>query len=313
MLIAADNTSGAQVYGVLPEEERAVSRVHEQVVSGKFDSLQAGRYGIVLGSELAKALGVAVGDRVVMVIPKATVTVAGVNPRLKRFTVVGIFNAGMYEYDRNFAYVHLHDAARLYRMGNDVSGLRLQVRDLFKAAHVARDIAEELGSGPYVEDWTHRHENFFRSIALAKRMLFFILLLVMAVAAFNIVSTLVMVVKDKQADIAILRTLGASPRSVLKIFIAQGTGIGLIGTVAGVALGALLSANLETLVHLLERLLNTKFMDAKVYLMSDLPAVVRWSDVLIISGTAFGLCCLSTLYPAWRAARTQPAQALRHD
>jgi len=313
MLIAADSTSGAQVYGVLPEEERAVSRVHEQVISGQFESLQAGRYGIVLGSELAKALGVKVGDRVVMVIPKATVTVAGVNPRLKRFSVVGIFDAGMYEYDRNFAYVHLNDAARLYRMGNDVSGLRLQVRDLFKAAQVARDIAEELGSGPYIEDWTRRHENFFRSIALAKRMLFFILLLVMAVAAFNIVSTLVMVVKDKQADIAILRTLGASPRSVLKIFIAQGTGIGLIGTVAGVALGALLSANLETLVHLLERLLNTKFMDAKVYLMSDLPAVVRWSDVLIISATAFGLCCLSTLYPAWRAARTQPAQALRHD
>jgi len=313
MLIAADHTSGAQVYGVLPEEERTVSRVHEQLIGGQFDSLQAGRYGIVLGSELAKTLGVAVGDRVVMVIPKATITVAGVNPRLKRFDVVGIFNAGMYEYDRNFAYVHLQDAARLYRLGDDVSGLRLQMRDLFRAATVVRGISVELGGEYYVDDWTHRHENFFRSIALAKRMLFFILLLVMAVAAFNIVSTLVMVVKDKQADIAILRTLGASPRSVLKIFVAQGTGIGVIGTVAGIVLGALLSANLETLVHLLERVLNTQFMDAKVYLMSDLPAVVRWSDVLIISATAFGLCCLSTLYPAWRAARTQPAQALRHD
>jgi lipoprotein-releasing system permease protein len=199
-------------------------------------------------------------------------------------------------------------------MGDEVSGLRLQMHDLFRASTVVHGIAVELGAGGYyVEDWTHRHENFFRSIALAKRMLFFILLLVMAVAAFNIVSTLVMVVKDKQADIAILRTLGASPRSILKIFVAQGTGIGLIGTVAGIVLGALLSANLETLVHLLERVLNTQFMDAKVYLMSDLPAVVRWSDVLIISATAFGLCCLSTLYPAWRAARTQPAQALRHD
>jgi lipoprotein-releasing system permease protein len=189
----------------------------------------------------------------------------------------------------------------------------LQVRDLFLASHVARSVAEDLGGGYLVDDWTHRHQNFFRSIALAKRMLFFILLLVMAVAAFNIVSTLVMVVKDKQADIAILRTLGATPSSVLKIFVTQGAGIGVIGTLSGIALGAFLSANLETLVHLLERVLNTRFMDAKVYLMSDLPAVVRWPDVALISATAFVLCGLSTLYPAWRAARTQPAQALRHD
>jgi lipoprotein-releasing system permease protein len=313
MLVADNHTSGVQVYGVLPEEERAVSRVHDQVIAGQFDSLQSGRYGIVLGSELAVALGVGIGDRVVMVIPKASVTVAGVNPWLKRFTVVGIFKAGMYEYDRNFAYVHMSDAARLYRMGDNISGLRLQVHDLFAASRVVRGIAVELGGGYYVDDWTHRHENFFRSIALAKRMLFFILLLVMAVAAFNIVSTLVMVVKDKQADIAILRTLGASPRGILAIFVTQGTGIGVIGTLAGIALGALLSTNLEMLVHLLERLLNTQFLDAKVYLMSDLPAVVRWPDVAMIAGTAFGLCCLSTLYPAWRAARTQPAQALRHD
>jgi lipoprotein-releasing system permease protein len=281
--------------------------------AGRFDALQSGRYGVVLGSELAKALGVGLGDKVVMVIPQATVTIAGVTPRRRRFEVVGIFNAGMYEYDRNFAYVHMSDAARLYRLESDVSGLRVQVHDLFAAPRVARELAASLGVGPYVDDWTQRHENFFRSIALAKRMLFFILLLVIGVAAFNIVSTLVMAVKDKQADIAILRTLGASPRSVLKIFVTQGTGIGLIGTIAGIGLGALLSANLESLVHLLERLLGTQFMDAKVYLMSDLPAVVQWPDVVQIAATAFGLCCLSTLYPAWRAARTQPAQALRHD
>jgi lipoprotein-releasing system permease protein len=241
------------------------------------------------------------------------VTVAGVTPRLRRFKVVGVFSAGMYEYDRNLAYVHMNDAARLYRLGDDVSGVRLQMHDLFAASRVARTIAVDLGGGYLVDDWTHRHQNFFRSIALAKRMLFFILLLVMAVAAFNIVSTLVMVVKDKQADIAILRTLGATPGSVLKIFVTQGTGIGVIGTLSGIALGALLSANLESLVHLLERALNTRFMDAKVYLMSDLPAVVRWPDVALISATAFVLCSLSTLYPAWRAARTEPAQALRHD
>jgi lipoprotein-releasing system permease protein len=194
-----------------------------------------------------------------------------------------------------------------------VTGVRLQVQDLFTASKVVRALAVELGGGYMVDDWTHRHQNFFRSIALAKRMLFFILLLVMAVAAFNIVSTLVMVVKDKQSDIAILRTLGATPRGILEIFVVQGVGIGIVGTLAGVALGVLLSVNLETLVHLLEHVLNTKFMDAKVYLMSDLPAVVRWLDVALISATAFVLCSLSTLYPAWRAARTQPAQALRHD
>jgi lipoprotein-releasing system permease protein len=313
MLIATDHTSGAQVYGVLPEWENQVSRIHERIVDGRFEALQSGRYGIVLGSELAKALGVGVGDHVVMVIPQATVTVAGVTPRLRRFNVVAVFSAGMYEYDRNLAYVHMNDAARLYRLGDDVSGVRLQMHDLFSASRVARAIAVDLGGGYLVDDWTHRHQNFFRSIALAKRMLFFILLLVMAVAAFNIVSTLVMVVKDKQADIAILRTLGATPGSVLKIFVTQGTGIGVIGTLSGIALGALLSANLESAVHLLERALNTRFMDAKVYLMSDLPAVVRWPDVALISATAFVLCSLSTLYPAWRAARTQPAQALRHD
>lgn len=313
MLVAGPQTSGAQVYGVVPEDERTVSQVHEQTRAGRFDALQAGRYGIVLGSELAKTLRVSVGDRVVMVVPQATVTVAGVAPRLKRFTVVGVFSAQMYEYDRNLAYVHMSDAAKLYRFGDEVSGVRLKLRDLFAAGSVVREIAMNLGGGYYVDDWTHRHQNFFRSIALAKRMLFFILLLVVAVAAFNIVSTLVMVVKDKQSDIAILRTLGASPRSVLKIFIAQGTGIGVIGTLCGIALGAVLSGNLETLVHLLERVAHTQFMDPKVYLMSDLPAQVQWADVVQIAAVAFGLCCLSTLYPAWRAARTQPAKALRHE
>jgi lipoprotein-releasing system permease protein len=207
----------------------------------------------------------------------------------------------------------MRDAARLYRMGDEVSGVRLKLADMFLAPTVVRDLALSLGGGYHVDDWTRKHANFFRSIQLAKSMMFLMLLLVVAVAAFNIISTLVMVVKDKQSDIAILRTMGATPRGILSIFITQGTLIGLIGTAAGVALGVLLAVNLEDLVHGLERLLGIRFLDAKVYFMSDLPARVQWDDAVKISLTAFGLCCLSTLYPAWRAARTQPAQALRHE
>ena len=209
--------------------------------------------------------------------------------------------------------MHIGDAARLYRMGDDVSGLRLKLTDLFAAPHIVRELARSLGGAYYIDDWTRKHANFFRSIQLTKSALFLILLLVVGVAAFNIVSTLVMVVKDKRSDIAILRTLGAAPRSVLSIFLTQGVAIGVIGTLAGVLLGVLISVNLESLIHGLEALLGLHFLDAKVYYISDLPARVEWSDVLKISLTAFGLCCLSTLYPSWRAARTQPAQSLRHE
>ncbi len=313
MLVAGAHNSAAQVYGVLPDVERGVSNVATQMSAGRFEALTAGKFGVVLGSELAKALQVDIGDKVIFVVPQATVTVVGVTPRWKRFTVVGIFSAGMYEFDRNFAYLQMDDAARLYRLGSEVSGVRLKLRDLYSAPRVSRQIAADLGVGPYVEDWTRNHATFFESIALQKRLFFFILLLVVIVAAFNIVSTLVMAVKDKQADIAILRTLGATPRSILQIFITQGTGIGLLGTTLGIALGVLLSVNLQTLVHLLERALNTHFLDAKIYYMSDLPAQVQVSDVLVIATTAFALCCLSTLYPAWRASRTQPAEALRKE
>jgi lipoprotein-releasing system permease protein len=298
---------------VLPEYERKVASIGDKMVSGSFDRLVGGQYGIVLGAELAKALGVTTGERVVIVTSLRTTTPAGVVPRHRAFRIVGIFAAGMYEFDRNLAYVHLADAARLYRKGEDVTGLRLKLADMFTAPRVVRELALALGGGYYVDDWTRKHANFFRSIQLTKSAMFVILLLVVAVAAFNIISTLVMVVKDKQADIAILRTVGAAPRSVLGIFVTQGTAIGAIGTLAGVLLGVLIAVNLETLIHGLEALLGTHFMDAKVYYMSDLPASVEWLDVLKISVTAFGLCCLSTLYPSWRAARTQPAQALRHE
>jgi len=256
---------------------------------------------------------VKLGDRVVVATPQPVITPAGVMARMRSFKVVGTFESGMYEFDRNLAYIHLADAARLYRMGDQVTGLRLRLADMLQAPRVVRSLAVSLGGGYYIDDWTRKHANFFRSIQLTKSVLFVILLLVVAVAAFNIISTLVMVVKDKQADIAILRTLGATPRSILSIFVTQGTAIGLIGTLSGVALGVLISVNLESLVHGLEALLGTHFLDAKVYFMSDLPAAVQWPDVLKICVTAFGLCCLSTLYPSWRAARTQPAQALKHE
>ncbi len=306
-------SSAVTVRGVDPELEAQVSAIGQRMQRGSLGSLVPGAYRVLLGSEVAKRLGVTEGDTVVLAVAQGNVTPAGVVPRMRRFTVGGVFYSGMYEIDNGLALVDRLDAARLFRVPTDATGLRLAVRDPMMAPSVARAVAEDLGGGLWVDDWTHRHANFFRSIELTKRMMFFILLLVVAVAAFNIVSTLVMAVKDKQPDIAILRTLGARPASVLAVFTTQGTVIGILGTLGGVALGTLLSMNLERLVHGLERLLGTRFMDASVYLMSDLPARVLPGDVALIASTAFALCCLSTLYPAWRAARTQPARALRHE
>ena len=313
LLIAGNKSSGAILTGVLPQDEKQVTIISTKTTAGSFDAMKLGEYGIVLGDELAKALGVSMGQRVVIVTSLRTTTPAGVMPRMRAFKVVGLFRAGMYEYDRNLAYVHIADAARLYRMGDDVTGLRLKLADMFAAPRVVRELAVALGGDYYVDDWSRKHATFFRSIQLTKSALFIILLLVVGVAAFNIVSTLVMVVKDKRTDIAILRTVGASPRSILSIFMTQGVAIGVIGTLSGVLLGVLISINLESLVHGLEALLGQHFLDAKVYFITDLPALVEWSDVLKISLTSFVLCCISTLYPSWRAARTQPAQSLRHD
>jgi lipoprotein-releasing system permease protein len=312
LALARGKSSGFLLRGVVPAQEMRISRIHE-MSQGAVERLQPKRFGIVLGSELAKQLDVKPGDKIVVVIPQRLVTAAGIVPRMRSFTVLGTFTAGMYELDRNLAYVHMSDAALLYRLGDAVTGVRLQLADLFAAPQVVRELALSLGGGYYIDDWTRQHANFFRSIQLAKSTLFLILLLVVAVAAFNIISTLVMVVKDKQADIAILRTMGTTPRSVLAIFMIQGTAIGAIGTLAGLGLGVLIATNLEMLIHGLEAVLGTHFLDAKVYFMSDLPAEVHWPDVLQICLIAFVLCCLSTLYPAWRAARTEPARALRQD
>lgn len=313
MLVNGTRVSGTQIRGILPEAELKVSRIEQHMVAGTLADLRAGDYRIVLGKALAEELKVKVGDAVILIVAKGSATPVGVMPRLRRFRVSGIFSAGTYEYDRGLALIAMEDARRLYRLGADVSGVRLSMNDLFAAPRVVREVAVALGGGFYVSDWTQKQANLFRSIELTKSMLFLILLLVVAVAAFNIVSTLVMVVKEKQGDIAILRTMGSKPRSVLAIFIVQGAVIGVLGTLAGIALGVLVSANLESLVHGLEALFNTRFMDAKVYPISDLPAQVEGTDVIKIAGLAFLLCCLSTLYPAWRAARTQPAEALRHE
>jgi lipoprotein-releasing system permease protein len=313
MLVQGERVSGAGLRGVLPESELAVSGIGEKMVAGDLRELVAGGYGIVLGAALADELGVTLGDRVIVAINQGTVTPAGLMPRLRRFTVTGLFEAGMYEYDRGLAFVHLADAAKLYRLGDEVSGLRLRLTDLFRAPEVVRDVALALGGNFYVTDWTRQHRNFFRSIALSKQMLFTILLLVIAVAAFNIVSTLVMVVKDKQSDIAILRTMGASPGGIMAIFTVQGTLVGLVGVALGILLGILVAANTEALVAWLEAALDTRFLAPDVYFISDLPSDIRTSDVLTVGGTALVLSILSTLYPSWRAARTRPAEALRYE
>ncbi|HXR18414.1 MAG TPA: lipoprotein-releasing ABC transporter permease subunit [Steroidobacteraceae bacterium] len=313
LLMHGDRTAGTTVRGVDPAQERRAVGLAEHIDGGHIEDLTDGGYRIILGDALATALAAQVGDDIVLIAPKGDATPAGIEPRMRRCRVAGIFHSGMYEFDRALALVNIEDAARIYQMGERVSGLRLALRDPFMAPRLVRDLAVTLGGGYYVSDWTRNHANFFRSIEITKSMLFVILLLVVAVAAFNIVSTLVMVVKDKRADIAILRTLGAAPRNVLAIFTIQGIFIGLAGTLAGAALGLLLAANLESLVHGLERLLGTHFLDAKVYFMSDLPAYAEWGDVLRICAVALALCAVATLYPAWRAAGTQPAEALRHD
>jgi lipoprotein-releasing system permease protein len=232
---------------------------------------------------------------------------------MRRFTVTGIFDAGMYEFDRGLALLNIEDAGRLFRLGSDVTGLRYALRDPFAAPVASRRLAVALGGGFYISDWTRRHANFFRSIQVTRSIMFVVLLLVVGVAAFNIVSTLVMVVKEKQGDIAILRTLGASPREILTVFMLQGAAIGVVGTLAGLGLGLAIAVNLTAIVHGLETLLGTTLVDARVYFIGDLPADIRLADVLTLSVTSLSLGLLSTLYPAWRAAGTAPAEALRHE
>jgi lipoprotein-releasing system permease protein len=313
MLSRGRTLAGAQLRGIDPAEEARADGLGDRLVAGTLADLAPGTFRIVLGEALATELGARVGDELVVIVPQGTATPGGFVPRMRRFTVSGLFRSGMYEFDRGLALVNLQDAARLYRTGDRVTGIRLALEDPLQAPREVRELALALGGGFYVSDWTRNHSNFFRSIQMTKSMLFVILLMVVGVAAFNIVATLVMIVKDKQTDIAILRTLGAGPGNILAAFAVQGVLIGVAGIGAGVALGVLVSRNLEDLVHGLERVTGYRFLDAKVYFMSDLPARVQWGDVVKIGGVAFVLCTLATIYPAWRASRTAPAEALRHD
>ena len=313
MLTYGQGVRGAVVRGVLPELEDRVADIGKQMRAGKLASLVPGEFGIVLGSELARAIGALPGDKVALIAPQGQVTPAGVIPRLKQFTVVGTFEIGMYEYDSSLALVHLEDAQRLYQLGSAVSGVRLKLDDLFAAREVARDLTAALAPAVYATDWTRSHANFFRAVEIEKRVMFIILTLIVAVAAFNIVSTLVMLVTDKQADIAILRTLGASPGSVLQIFVVQGAMIGIIGTLIGVVSGVLLGWNVATVVPAIENLLGFKILAKDVYYISDLPSDVQLRDVMTIGLVSLVMSFVATIYPSWRAARVNPAEALRYE
>jgi lipoprotein-releasing system permease protein len=313
MLSFDANVRGAIVRGIVPKLEDQVADIGQHMVAGKLDLLVPGEYNIVLGAELARALRAYPGDRVTLIAPQGLVTPAGIVPRLKQFRVVGLFEVGMFEYDSGLALIALEDAQRLYQLGEDVSGVRLKLDDLFASREVARDLVSAVGRDLYVTDWTRSHANFFRAVQIEKNVMFIILLLIVAVAAFNIVSTLVMAVTDKLPDIAILRTLGASPGSIMKIFMVQGALIGVIGTLIGVAGGTLLALNIDVVVPFLERLLNVQFLSKEVYYISELPSELQSRDVTVITIVSLVLSLLATLYPSWRAARVRPAEALRYE
>ena len=313
MVRSGRSISGVILRGIVPKREKSVSDVAKGMVAGQFSSLTPHSYHMLMGSDLAASLGVGVGDQVDLMIPVTNVTPAGIVPRFRRFTVTGIFNVGMYEYDSGMVMIPMADAATLYHMGSGVTGVRLRLHDMFKAPEVSHDLEGVLPFSDQVSDWTQQHSNFFHAVATEKTMMFIILSLIIAVAAFNIVSMLVMVVTDKQGDIAIMRTLGMKPRSIMAIFMVQGILIGVIGTLIGVILGVLLSVNMENIVPFVEKVLNTNLFSADVYYISQLKGELHEADVIRICGLSLLLSFLSTLYPAWRASRVQPAEALRYE
>ncbi len=313
MLSSGGQVAGTMIRGILPELEPTVSSLGEDMETGALEELAPGDFTILLGKDLAARLGVTMGDRVTLITPQGNVTPVGVMPRLKRFTVAGIFDTGNYEYDSVLALIHLEDAARLFHMKGQVTGVRLKLHDLFDAPALTRKLVRDLPLGYLINDWTRQHVNFFKAVQTEKMVMFVILTLIVGVAAFNIVSTLVMVVTDKQADIAILRTLGMSPGSIMAVFMVQGVVIGTFGALLGVIGGVTLAQNVETIVPAIEQFFNIKFIPGDVYMISKLPSDMRWSDVIEVGSVAFILCLLATIYPAWRASRTQPAEALRYE
>ncbi|MCW8935775.1 MAG: lipoprotein-releasing ABC transporter permease subunit, partial [Gammaproteobacteria bacterium] len=313
MLSNRNRVSGAIIRGVLPDQEPNVSEIDDKMVSGRLADLKPGQFGIILGRELANAMGVFEGEKITVITPQANVTPVGVMPRLRRFTVVGVFEAGMHQFDRSMAIMHLQDAQKLFSLGVKVEGVRLKLDDMFSAYEVTHELDSVIGEDYWVRDWTKMHSNLFKALKTEKVVMFIILLLIVAVAAFNIISTLVMTVNDKQADIAILRTIGMTPGSLMWVFIVQGVVIGLVGTLLGVALGVPVALNVNVIVGFVEGLMNTKFLPADVYYITELKSDLRLSDVLTYTASAFGLSVLATIYPAYRAAKIQPADALRYE
>lgn len=316
MLSYGQGVQGAIVRGVLPKLEDKVADLGKHMKVGSLDDLKAGEFNIVLGGDLAQLLGISVGEKVVLLAPQGQFTPTGVVPRIKQFKVVGLFQIGMYEYDAGLALIHIDDAAKLYRMGNNVSGLRLKLDDLFDAPVMSAKLTQSLSqtdTSYFVTDWTQQHANFFKAVQLEKRVMFIILTLIVAVAAFNIVSTLVMAVTDKRADIAIMRTFGASPGSIMRIFMIQGALIGVIGTLMGAVFGVLIALNVDNIVPLLERIFQVQFLAKDVYYISDLPSKVEWQDVITIVVMSFVLSLLATIYPSYKASKINPAEALRYE
>ncbi len=313
MLSLNESVQGVMVRGIVPEQENRLIQLSDKMKGGHLEDLHAGEFGIVLGSDLARSLGARLGESVLLITPQGQITPAGMLPRLKQFRVVGIFEIGMSPYDNALALIHMSDAQKLYRLDDSVSGISARLKDLDQAPRVATELESNLPRYTYTSDWTRQNSNYFRAVQMEKKMMFIILSLIVAVAAFNIVSTLVMAVTDKQADIAILRTLGASPASIMKIFMVQGVVIGLVGMLLGVVGGILIALNIGTIVPFIEHLFGVQFLAKDVYFISELPSDLQRSDVLTVSIFSFVISLLATLYPSWRAAKTQPAEALRYE
>ena len=313
LLMAEHRLAGVQVRGIDPVLESDVSVLADLLRQGSLGNLQPAAYRTLIGTTLAAELGVDVGDSVVLILAQGTVTPVGLTPRMRRLQVAGTFEAGMFEYDRGLIYVHIEDAARLYRTGGEATGLRLAVTDIFQAGRVSAQLARALGGGFFISDWSRQHVNFFRSIQLTKSIMFVIFSLVIAVAVFNILSTLVMVVRDKRGDIAILQSFGASSRSITALFATQGTIIGVIGTVFGVLLGVAVASQLGSAVDLLETVLGIDLLSGEVYFISDLPADIRAGEVVQIALLGIVLAVSATLFPAISASRQPPVEALRYE
>ncbi len=313
MLSYSDNVRGVMVRGILPDFEPKVSDIDSKMIAGTLNDLTQGKFEIILGVELANALGITIGDKVTLISPQGSISPMGIMPRMKRFTLVGLFEAGMFEHDSGLAIIHMKDAQRVFKMRETVTALQLKLDDMFETDQVRKQLGQDVDRVLFTRDWTQQHANFFAAIQMEKRMVFIFLMLIIMVAAFNIVSTMVMVVTDKRKDIAVLRTIGATPNSIQMIFIIQGLIIGTIGSLSGAILGVATALNIDVIVPFIENLFDFEFFPAEIYYISKVPSDLHWEDVWLVTGLAFAMTLVATFYPARRASKIQPAEALRYD